>query len=286
MVGGQWTTELLSGSLQRVSPIATMDLDSPAPRVQYQDTGRVNTYWRPLADGSEEHPITVPGYSAGARRWVPGTHQIIITGNDAAGFSQVLYDTDTGSVQQLTQEKGSVSGAMMWRAPEYDNAYIFFAVVNAKTLVVYRQLPDAHGLLNWQAIQRTALPAGYPYVWSPEYFVHNGRSYIFFQMNQNPVAWTLNSPSQIGMVGVLPENSTLQNLTPMPTWCGCEWTPSTTSPRRARSSTTTAFRHRGRRPPATPKGCGGWTPAWARRSVPSNGDSENAASSSAGGTDE
>jgi hypothetical protein len=156
MAGGQWTTELLSGSLQRVSPIATMDLDSPAPRVQYQDTGRVNTYWRPLADGSEEHPITVPGYSAGARRWVPGTHQIIITGNDAAGFSQVLYDTDTGSVQQLTQEKGSVSGAMMWRAPEYDNAYIFFAVVNAKTLVVYRQLPDAHGLLNWQAIQRTA----------------------------------------------------------------------------------------------------------------------------------
>ena len=43
---------------------------------------------------------------------------------------------------------------------------------------------------------------------------HNGRSYIFFQMNQSPVAWTLNSPSQIGMVGVLPENSTLQNLTP------------------------------------------------------------------------
>ena len=215
MVGGQWTTELLSDSLQRVSPIATMDLDAATPLIQYQDTGRVNTYWRLLADGSDEHPITVPGYSAGARRWVPGTHQIVITGSDAAGLSQVfLYDADTGATQQLTHERGSVSGAMMWRAPEYDNEYIFFAVVNAKTVVVYRQLPDTHGALSWQAIQRTPLPASYPYVWSPEYFVHNGRSYIFFQMNQSPVAWTLNSPSQIGMVGVLPENSTLQNLTP------------------------------------------------------------------------
>ena len=215
MVGGQWTTELLSDSQQRISPLATMDLDAATPLVQYQDTGRANTYWRLLADGAEEHPITVPGYSAGARRWVPGTHQVVITGSDASGRSQVfLYDADTGAVQQLTQERGSVSGAMMWRAPEYDNEYIFFAVVNAKTLVVYRQLPDTQGGLSWQAIQRTVLPAGYPYVWSPEYFVHNGRSYIFFQMNKNPVAWTLNSPSQIGMVGVLPENSTLQNLTP------------------------------------------------------------------------
>lgn len=215
MVGGQWTTEQLSDGLQRISPIATMDLGSTTPLIQYQDTGRVNTYWRLLADGAEEHPITVPGYSAGARRWVPGTHQIVITGSDSAGLSQVfLYDADTGAVQQLTHERGSVSGAMMWQAPEYDNEYIFFAVVNAKTLVVYRQLPDANDVLNWQAIQRTALPAGYPYVWSPEYFIHNGRSYIFFQMNQNPVAWTLNGPSQIGMVGVLPENSALQNLTP------------------------------------------------------------------------
>jgi hypothetical protein len=81
-------------------------------------------------------------------------------------------------------------------------------------LVVYRQLPDANGLPSWQAVQRNSLPAGFPYVWSPEYFVHNGRSYIFFQMNKTSVASSMSKPSQIGMVGILPDNNTLVNLTP------------------------------------------------------------------------
>ena len=215
MVNGSWTNELLDDSLQRISPIATLDLTDAAAKIQYQDTTKTKTFWRVVTDGAEEHQITVKGYSAGARRWVPGTGKVILTGKAASGYNQIfLFDTNTGDTQQLTNENGNVSGAMMWQAPEYNNEYVFFGVLNGKMLVVYRQLPDANGQLTWQVIQRNSLPAGFPYVWSPEYFVHNGRSYIFFQMNKTSVASNMSKPSQIGMVGILPDNNTLVNLTP------------------------------------------------------------------------
>ncbi|MCO5978167.1 hypothetical protein [Ideonella oryzae] len=215
LVNGLWTPEMLDDSLQRISPIATLDQSNPAAMVQYQDVTKTQTFWRLMADGTVEHPIAVQGYSAGARRWVPGTGKVILTGKAPSGYNQVfLFDTDSGQAQQLTNENGNVSGAMMWQAPEYNNEYVFFAVLNGKMLVVYRQLPDASGLPAWQVIQRSTLPTGFPYVWSPEYFVHNGRSYIFFQMNKTSIASNMSKPSQIGMVGILPDNSTLVNLTP------------------------------------------------------------------------
>lgn len=214
-VNGHWTAGMLDNSLKRISPIATLDLGTPAAMIQYQDAAKVKTFWRLASDGAAEHEISVKGYSAGARRWVPGTGKVILTGKAASGYNQIfLFDTESGQTQQLTDENGNVSGAMMWQAPEYDNEYVFFGVLNGKMLVVYRQLPDANGLPSWQAVQRNSLPAGFPYVWSPEYFVHNGRSYIFFQMNKTSVASSMSKPSQIGMVGILPDNNSLVNLTP------------------------------------------------------------------------
>ena len=172
MMNGSWTNEMLDDSLQRISPIATLDLTDAAAKIQYQDTTKTKTFWRVVTDGAEEHQITVKGYSAGARRWVPGTGKVILTGKAASGYNQIfLFDTNTGDTQQLTNENGNVSGAMMWQAPEYDNEYVFFGV-------------------------------------------HNGRSYIFFQMNKTSVASNMSKPSQIGMVGILPDNNTLVNLTP------------------------------------------------------------------------
>jgi hypothetical protein len=216
---------------------------------------------------------------------VPGTHQIIITGNDAAGFSQVfLYDTDTGSVQQLTQEKGSVSGAMMWRAPEYDNAYIFFAVVNAKTLVVYRQLPDAHGLLNWQAIQRTACLLPLCLVTG----VLRPQRALLHLLPDEPEPGGLDAqqpvPDRHG--GCAPGEQHPAEPHPNADVVRMRMDPEYYITAQGPFIYYNRFQAQGPASPATPKGCGGWTPAWARRSVPSNGDSENAASSSAGGTDE
>jgi hypothetical protein len=112
-----------------------------------------------VTDGAVEHQIAVKGYSAGARRWVPGTGKVILTGKAPSGYNQIfLFDTDSGQTQQLTNENGNVSGAMMWQAPEYDNEYVFFGVLNGKMLVVYRQLPDANGLPSWQAVQRNTCP--------------------------------------------------------------------------------------------------------------------------------
>ena len=103
---------------------------------------------------------------------------------------------------------------MMWRAPEYGGDFVFFTVRDGQQLVVYRQVSNGDGSSSWVVISTVAMPAATPYVWSPEYFIHNGKSYIFFQMNTTSDSSDMTQPSRIGMVGILPENAALVDLTP------------------------------------------------------------------------
>jgi hypothetical protein len=46
------------------------------------------------------------------------------------------------------------------------------------------------------------MPEMLPYIWSPEPFVHNGHSFIFFQISSSPKANDLSVPTQIAMTGI------------------------------------------------------------------------------------
>ena len=218
--GGVWVPSVLDHGDKKQSPLATQDAGDAIPLLQYQDVAKVNTYWRWLDAPLSQTKVPVKGYNAGSRRWVPGTHKMILSarglqGTMASGFRSVfLYDTETGALDQITNEAANNQGAMMWRAPEYGGDFVFFTVRDGQQLVIYRQVSNADGSSNWVAISTVSMPAATPYVWSPEYFVHNGRSYIFFQMNPTSDSSDMTQPSRIGMVGILPENAALVDLTP------------------------------------------------------------------------
>lgn len=215
--GSAWTTTQLGSSLGKVNPIGSSDAADAAPILHYQNTAMSAAFARRELEPASQAQISVAmGTASSARRSVPGTHKIIVAGVATAGLYQIfLYDMDTGLTEQLTDERASLSGAFMWSAPEYGGEYVFFAVRNGQEIVVYRQLPDDQGQLCWQAVLSQSMPyAAYPYAWSPEYFVHNGRSYIFFQMNSSPVALNYAKPSLLAMMGITPQTQDLVILTP------------------------------------------------------------------------
>lgn len=216
---GTWSAAMYDNGLGRQSPLGSQDLADPVPRLQYQDMAKTKTWWRSSELGAPEGNVPMKGYNAGSRRWVPGTHKIILTGNGdrkrGITYRQVfLYDTDTGTSEQLTDDTANHSGGMMWQAPEYNNEYVFFSVRNSGQIVVWRKLIDPQGVPRWTQIGSVTAPADYPYVWSPEYFVYNGKSYIFFQLNQSPNSSDLTKPSKLAITGILPENTALVSLTP------------------------------------------------------------------------
>lgn len=218
--GGVWAPVALDNGDKKQSPLGTQDASDAVPLLQYQDLAKVNTFWRVLNVPHSQVKVPVKGYNAGSRRWVPGTHKMILSarglqGTLANGFRAVfLYDADTGALEQITNEAANNQGAMMWRAPEYGGDFVFFTVRDGQQLVVYRQISNGDGSSSWGVISTVAMPAATPYVWSPEYFVHNGKSYIFFQMNTTSDSSDMTQPSRIGMVGILPENAALVDLTP------------------------------------------------------------------------
>ncbi len=220
LADGSWVAGFIENGLKRQSPLGTQDLADPVPRLQYQDINKVRTLWRMADNASTEMVVPTRGYNGGSRRWVAGSHKIILTGagprgTPSFGFRQVyLYDTDTGVMEQLTNEAADHAGAMMWQAPEFGNDWVFFSVRNTTELVIHRKLADGTGQLRWTPIGSLSLPATSPYFWSPEYMVFNGKSYVFFQMNVTSDNSDLLHPNAIGMTGILPETLALVQLTP------------------------------------------------------------------------
>ncbi|MCA6217535.1 hypothetical protein KGA65_13390 [Ideonella sp. B7] len=219
-VGSGWVPSVLPSGAHMQSPLASGDASDLEARVHYQDLAKLKTYWQMLDVAQPLTVVPLSGYAAGSRRWVPGTHKIILSARGqrltpSAGYHAVfLYDTDTGATEQITNEAADNFGAMMWAAPEYGGDWVFFSIRNGAQLVVYRYQLQANGRRRWVILNEVSLPAETPYLWSPEYFIHNGKSYIFFQMNTGQDPSDFSQPSRLAMVGILPENAALVNLTP------------------------------------------------------------------------
>jgi len=220
MIGGVWQAGIVDGGLKKQSPAATLDLDDPAPRMNYQDYAKKNVYWRVADDpGSEKLMPIADQTGGGSRRWVPGTHKVIFSGSAAPDehgvvYQQVfVYDTDTDQLEQLTYEPVTKWGAFMWRAPEFNNEYVFFTISGRTSISIYRHLADANGVKRWTVVNSIPMPQKLPYAWSPEPFLHNGRSYIFLQVSSSPQANDMSVPTQLAMTGVDPAKPSFRMLT-------------------------------------------------------------------------
>ena len=206
-----WTITVPASSTSTASPAGTLDHNDPDPRFNYVNTAKTAWYWRKYSQMDVEHLLPLSQISNGnARRWVPGTHKIMFQGHPPNDPMQLrdqvyTYDTDTGELEQLTNNQQGVLGGMMWQAPEFNNEFAFFTMAKFRQqILVYRKLPGADRVLRWTIVKTIQAPSALPFIWSPEVFTHNGRSYIFFQVSSSASFFDLTIPNQLAISGVDP----------------------------------------------------------------------------------
>jgi hypothetical protein len=213
---GAWAAGSVAGTEGYVLPVGSLNVDDPVPLLHYQNFSKRKTdlYWRPATADSTPTHIELGSSDPGVtRRWVPGTNKIILTYEappvdpDPSGervFRQVyLYSPNDGSLEQLTFEPESKYWAFMWQAPEYNNDYLFFVMVGSKELHIYRRMPQGGGVWAWTAINKIQMPPETPFITSPEPFVHNGKSWVFFTVSAKRDGHAVRSASQVAMTGIL-----------------------------------------------------------------------------------
>jgi len=220
-----WVAGSINGSRGYVLPVGSLDINDPVPLISFQNFSKRKTdvYWRLATSDSVSQQVELGSDDPGVtRRWVPGTNKIIMTyeappveaGSQAGRvYRQVyLYSPSDGTMEQLTFEPKSKYWAFMWQAPEYNNDFVFFVMVGSKELHVYRRI-NVGGVRVWTVINKIVMPDATPFVTSPEPFVHNGRSWIFFTVSSARDGGPVRAGSQVAMAGILPGESTVQVLT-------------------------------------------------------------------------
>ena len=146
------------------------------------------------------------------------SHKLLLTApppdGPAHAARQVFrYTTGSDVLEQLTFDRTNKTSAFMWQAPEYQDSYVFFARIGQSEIDVYRYLPNPEGSSSWQVTKRIRSTPDMPYIFSPEPFVYNGKSWIFFAISSEPEGPNGAATNQLAMSGIEPEASTFRVLT-------------------------------------------------------------------------
>ncbi|WP_230839757.1 hypothetical protein [Gloeobacter morelensis] len=201
--GEVWISEVLPFGNNRFAPIGSLDRGDPSPRISYlqrtteQATTDILTKWRNLDDAGSEQQV--PGADVQGLRWVEGRRAMVYSAVVQGVRQAFLYDIDTQKLEQLTFDAGPKESVFMWQAPEFDNEYIFFALINESSLGIYRQVNGA-----WSKIYALKPPSKGRFIQSPEFFKHNGKSYLFMVTSDSPLSTNKDLPSDIWLAGIDP----------------------------------------------------------------------------------
>jgi hypothetical protein len=217
-----WVGSCMANTQGKALPIGSGIIGDKYPMVSYQNFSQVvtNVYWRLTQEGSPEHTVIAGSSQSGiTRRWVDGTHKLFLTAPappDPQGkvYRQAfLYSADDGTMEQLTFEPTSKTSGFMLKAPEYGNKYVFFTRVGVGEVDVYRYLRNENGDPEWQIINRLYAPAAFPYFYSVEPFVYKGKTWLIFSASDQKQGHDISGSSQIGIMGIVPGESTMRLLT-------------------------------------------------------------------------
>ncbi len=223
---GAWMATSLSLGAARLGPLGSLDRGDPTPTISYLGpaaggstaSGSKPVYMRYLDDPASEQMIpTTDMYRTPGARAIPGTNAVIFTRPMPSGSSpprQVFkYDLDTRQLEQLTFDNGNKIAAFMWQAPEYNNEYVFFALLGETRLGIYRYLdPDGDGIFEWTRVQIIDPPSVGDYIWSPEPFVYGGKSYIVMVTSTSSNQRSLVVPTEIWMTDIDPVDTLYRRL--------------------------------------------------------------------------
>jgi len=216
--GGVWSAAFLANGAQRYLPLGSLDVDDPTPRLLYQNESGLKAYWRFVDDAASERllPSARPVCS---RRWVPGRHAVVYTAPcllRATGTrpAQAYWlDLTTGVETPITSDASFKLYAFAWRAPEFGNDWVLFTVADRARLEVHREIDNGDGAKMWTRINTVTAPPATPFIASPESFVHNGKSYIAFQVSASASTTDFKVPTQIAITGIDPAVPTFRMLT-------------------------------------------------------------------------
>lgn len=220
LINGSWTANILPNSKGRIGPIASLEPNDPNPVILYMDFYSNSPQilgWRFLNDPMTEHHVPSTAGSHGGR-WVPGRRAIVYTKQFSEGGERQAfhYSLKDNKVQQLTFDAGVKEAIFMWKAPEFNNEYVYFVSVRyngASEIRVYRKWDsDNDGTEEWAVFNTIRPPSPGIFLWSPEPFVHNGKSYIFTMATREEDRTKNSLPKQIWILGINPEEPFFRNL--------------------------------------------------------------------------
>lgn len=212
---GNWVVKPMSPGVPHHMGITSQTPNDPNPQVMYWDP-QLNYYWRNAWDSSSEQPLPFLKPAAKAWRFVTGQRAIIYTA-PVNGVVQVFtYQLDTGVHTQMTFDDGDKDTGRqvpwMWRAPEFDNDYVFSTFANQSELRIYRKLAGADGVRRWTKIFSFQQPNGI--INSVQYFIYNNKSYLYWGVYEDGRDW----PTQIWMSNIDPADPLTRRVSPTDKW--------------------------------------------------------------------
>jgi hypothetical protein len=163
----------------------------------YHSAGTGVAEWENVSSAPGTVPNATPiGDSANGigERWVACTHQILFQGNaapDSNGhvYQQVFwYNIDTNVTQQLTTSAHAKHAGFMFKAPEFNNNFVFFTVSDRLEIDIYQQTgTTAAGAPKFAVVNQIRSPdASEPYINSTEPFINCSptcKTYIFMTLS-------------------------------------------------------------------------------------------------------
>lgn len=206
---GSWSRQSLAAP-QRYAPYGSLNRNAPA-KVSYQGP-KGTWYARDVADPSSEGVLpdfARTGAAPPTARFVDGANLVVYQAI-IDGLSQtVAYDLDTQTPSQLTFDAGAKVQSWMWSAPELGGQLALMAVVDKRTVVMYRPVAGADGAFRYEPHAAVAAPQRGRW-FSVEPFVYRGRSYMVAQLTPKGSSY----PTSIWLAGFDAADPVLRQLTP------------------------------------------------------------------------
>lgn len=175
-----WRSELVPTGEGDGSPFGSKDRNDIHPRVRYlpniANRGRASE-WMELNNAAVWG--SVGDSTAQGGRWVEGLRSVTLTIKSGSLRQAAQFDVDTGVTTPLTSDAGTKAESAMWRAPEFNNEYVFLTLIDQRNVGIYRKINGS-----WTQINLISPPSPELYIGSPEPFVYNGKSYISYTTAQ------------------------------------------------------------------------------------------------------
>lgn len=208
--GGGWVVKRLDPFTPHHMGISSQTPGDPNAQIMYWDP-QLNYYWRNYQDASSEKPLPFLKPAAKAWRFVTGQRAIIYTA-PVDGVVQVFtYQLDTGEHTQMTFDAGDKDTGRqvpwMWRAPEFNNEYVFSTFVNERELRIYRKIPGPDGKRRWTPVFSFTQPNGI--INSVQYFIYNNKSYLYWGVYETPNDW----PTEVWVSNIDPADPLTRRIT-------------------------------------------------------------------------